>query len=195
MLLTLLTAVSCKESDEDNNEYSNWQAINDNFYRTLTDSVKQAKADGGGDDWVFMRRWSREAGAATLQDTVTAHILKSGSGSGCPLYADSVRIHYRGSLLPTAEHPEGYVFDKSFTGQVFDTATSTPAAFLVSGLVDGMATALQHMHIGDRWLLFIPYNMGYGSTSNGSIPAYSLLKFEVELVAYCHPGGNLGTFN
>ena len=54
----------------------------------------------------------------------------------------------------------------------------------VSNVVDGFATALMHMHPGDHWMVYIPYQLGYGTTGNGSIPAYSMLRFEIALDSY-----------
>ena len=34
----------------------------------------------------------------------------------------------------------------------------------------------------DKWIIYIPYAMGYGIKSFDSIPAYSTLIFEVELL-------------
>jgi FKBP-type peptidyl-prolyl cis-trans isomerase len=39
------------------------------------------------------------------------------------------------------------------------------------------------MHVGDHWIVYIPQEVGYGSRGNGSIPGYSTLIFEMELVA------------
>ena len=38
------------------------------------------------------------------------------------------------------------------------------------------------MHPGSRWIVYIPYTMGYGTRTSGPIPAYSTLIFEVELL-------------
>jgi FKBP-type peptidyl-prolyl cis-trans isomerase FklB len=56
----------------------------------------------------------------------------------------------------------------------------------VSGLIDGMVTALMKMHIGDRWKVYIPYQLGYGTTtsSSTSIPGYSTLIFDLTLSSY-----------
>jgi FKBP-type peptidyl-prolyl cis-trans isomerase FklB len=61
-----------------------------------------------------------------------------------------------------------------------------PKTLLISSLVSGFATAVQNMHIGDRWLVYIPYDLGYGTTesSSSTIPAYSTLVFDITLVAY-----------
>lgn len=46
------------------------------------------------------------------------------------------------------------------------------------------------MHIGDHWLVYIPYQLAYGSTQSSSsvIPAYSMLRFEIVLDSYYRPG-------
>jgi FKBP-type peptidyl-prolyl cis-trans isomerase FklB len=61
-------------------------------------------------------------------------------------------------------------------------------------VVDGFSTALQNMHIGDRWLVYIPYTLGYGTTDSGTIPAYSTLVFDITLLAYYHPGATIPTW-
>ena len=35
---------------------------------------------------------------------------------------------------------------------------------------------------GDRWIIYIPYSLGYGNRASGPIPAFSTLIFEVELL-------------
>jgi peptidylprolyl isomerase/FKBP-type peptidyl-prolyl cis-trans isomerase FklB len=40
------------------------------------------------------------------------------------------------------------------------------------------------MQEGDKWEIWIPWNLGYGASENtsGNIPAYTTLVFEIELV-------------
>ena len=42
--------------------------------------------------------------------------------------------------------------------------------------------AMQQMHIGDKWELYIPAEMGYGKFSQPGIPGGSTLIFEIELL-------------
>lgn len=48
--------------------------------------------------------------------------------------------------------------------------------------IEGWQLALQRMHVGDKWVVYIPYTMGYGNRTSGPIPAFSTLIFEVELL-------------
>ena len=43
--------------------------------------------------------------------------------------------------------------------------------------------AMQQMHIGDRWEIYIPAEMGYGKFTQPGIPGGSTLIFDIELLA------------
>ena len=80
-------------------------------------------------------------------------------------------MHYHGSLV---------------SGDVFDSSVDRgqPAEFPVGGVIAGWTEALQLMTEGTKWKLFIPYNLAYGERgSQGAIPPYATLIFEVELLA------------
>ena len=57
-----------------------------------------------------------------------------------------------------------------------------PEAFRLNQVIEGWQLALQEMRVGDRWIIYIPYNLGYGNRASGPIPAFSTLIFEVELL-------------
>ena len=190
-LLALLAPVgllsSCSESDNEEEEFPNWKKTNEQYFNNLY-AMAKSSADMGDKSWKVIRQWSlEESTAKDPYDYIVVNVLENGTGSGCPLYTDSVKVHYEGRLLPSTSYPDGYVFDKSFTGE-FNPATALPANFAVSGMIDGFTTALQYMHIGDRWKVYIPYQLGYGSSASGSIPAYSTLVFDVTLVSYYRAG-------
>lgn len=190
-LLALLAPVgllsSCSESDNEEEEFPNWKKTNEQYFNNLY-AMAKSSADMGDKSWKVIRQWSlEESTAKDPYDYIVVNVLENGTGSGCPLYTDSVKVHYEGRLLPSTSYPDGYVFDKSFTGD-FNPATALPAKFAVSGMIDGFTTALQYMHIGDRWKVYIPYQLGYGSSASGSIPAYSTLVFDVTLVSYYRAG-------
>ena len=42
---------------------------------------------------------------------------------------------------------------------------------------------MQQMHIGDRWEVYIPAELGYGKFSQPGIPGGSTLIFDIELLA------------
>jgi FKBP-type peptidyl-prolyl cis-trans isomerase FklB len=181
---------SCGEDENTVEEYPNWQVKNETYYKNLTDSVKRLIANGNK-EWKFFKTWSKDDSIkGKLGDSICVHVLTAGTGSGCPLYNDSVRVHYLGKLLPSTSYPEGYIIAQSYYG-TYSPETSVPKAFLVSGLIDGFTTALMKMHIGDRWLVYMPYDLGYGSSTSSSVPAYSTLIYDITLAAYYHVGVDL----
>ena len=96
-------------------------------------------------------------------------ILKEGTGLK-PTGQDQVTVHYTGTLV------DGTVFDSS-------VERGEPATFGVGQVIKGWTEALQLMQEGAKWKLFIPSNLGYGASGAGqSIPPYSTLIFEVELL-------------
>ena len=97
-------------------------------------------------------------------------VMKSGDGKS-PSPTDQVTTHYHGSLL------DGTVFDSSVN-------RNSPATFPVNGVIQGWQEALPMMKVGDKWELFIPYNLAYGENgAGGSIPPFATLIFEVELLS------------
>lgn len=72
---------------------------------------------------------------------------------------------------------------KTINGKKFDSSRGgAPLAIRLCDLIEGWIVAIQHMCIGDKWEVYIPYNMGYGKFSQPGIPAYSTLIFEIELL-------------
>ena len=173
------TISSCSESeDEEADEYANWKSRNEAYianiattYKRLKNYTKDLEAEGNVSDYVYYE------------------VLEEGDDTESPYYSDTVRVSYRGRLIPTTSYPEGYVFDQTFVGD-FSWQTTGIATSQVAGFVDGFTTALQHMHRGDRWRIYIPYQLGYNKTgkSSAGVPGYSTLIFDLALIDFSHPG-------
>lgn len=99
-------------------------------------------------------------------------VLQSGPANGPhPKRSDDITVRYEGRFL------NGQVFNSSPRGGQ-DTTT-----FELDKLIPGWGAALQMMRPGDVWMLYVPYNLGYGEAGKSYIPPYSTLVFRVELVA------------
>ena len=121
-------------------------------------------------------------------------VLKVGEGSNriSPFYTDTVSVYYRGKLI------NGTVFDQNYSGDL-DKEVHVPTHFALQakqsssvfddGLIVGWITALQYMKEGDRVELYIPADLGYGTQSQSSIPANSVLIFDLKLEKVIHPDG------
>ena len=206
----LLTLTSCSETDDSEDpQYADWQTRNEAYFKARLaeahTNIAQAQAAYGTDweahtPWRAYRVYSQaSSSAATWEDSVAVYITKSGTGSGCPLYTDSVRVNYTARLIPNALATQGSEaqtrgFLVSYSGSsrdsvdVFSEAYGVPAKFAVSNTIAGFTTALQHMHIGDQWRLYIPAALAYESSSTTGVPAYSTIVYDVQLKAYYRPG-------
>ena len=179
-LFTFLPLLSCSESeDEVTNEYANWQTRNEAYIADIAKKCQRVK--------VFTKDQQAEG---PVSDYVYYEVLEQGEGGESPYYSDTVRISYRGRLIPTTSYPEGFVFDQTYTGQ-FSWQTTGVSTSLTNGFVDGFTTILQHMHRGDRWRVYIPYQLGYNTTKKDNIPAYSTLIYDLALIDFTHPGYSL----
>ncbi len=194
-MMAVFALSSCSEDEETVEEFPNWQETND---QAFADTIAYARERIAANDtnWKVFLSWALENQIANTgsfipeygdENRIVVRVIEEGTGSGCPMYTDSVKVHYRGRLLPSTSYSEGYVFDESYSGELNED-TALPVTFGVSEQVDGFTTALMQMHIGDRWMVYMPYNLAYGSTSSTSVPAYSMLRFQIQLKAYYRPG-------
>ncbi len=208
ILVALCVFTSCEEtSDAEDTQYLNWEERNAAaFLNTLGEAkaavahAKELYGEAWEDhcDWRLYRTYtlSEEANARST-DTIAVRILQRGTGSGCPLYTDSVRVNFIGRYIPNElsedfeSRTKGEVFSYSGSSKdsvdVFSPQYSSPVMFLVSNTVEGFTTALMRMHIGDLWRVYIPQELGYGSSS-GYTRAYSTLIYDVQLKAYYRKG-------
>ncbi|MEI9945001.1 MAG: FKBP-type peptidyl-prolyl cis-trans isomerase [Chitinophagaceae bacterium] len=67
-------------------------------------------------------------------------------------------------------------------GTVFDNPPSA-VSFNLGGLITAWKNALPLIASGGRIILYVPPSLGYGNQAVGSIPANSILIFEIDLVA------------
>lgn len=186
-----LSLSACSESDNTVEEYPNWENKNATYWDSLY-TATQTKVNNGDTSWKIIKSFSIEdtLKSSPKTDYIIVNVQTAGKGSGCPIYTDSVRVRYTGRLLPSTSYPSGYIFDTTNYNNAADSISGV-ADFKVSGLTSGFATALQHMHIGDIWEVYIPWTLGYGTEASSSIPAYSVLKFRIQLVAYARAGSKL----
>jgi FKBP-type peptidyl-prolyl cis-trans isomerase len=104
-------------------------------------------------------------------------VIKSGTGTEYPIQTSKVKVLYKGSYY------DGTVFD------VGSSQNDVPVEFLTQNTVRGFSFALQQMVVGDKWEIWIPYYLGYGTsgsydyyTGQVGMKGYTTLVFELELV-------------
>lgn len=121
------------------------------------------------------RQWladkAGEPGVKPLDKGIFYKVIKSGNSKApSPNRGSVVTVHYTG---------------KTINGKTFDSSRgSTAPAFRLRDLISGWVIALQQMHPGDRWELYIPAEQAYGKMNQPGIPGGSTLIFDVELLAF-----------
>ena len=95
-------------------------------------------------------------------------IIREGTGKK-PVATDQVKVHYVGTL---------------YNGTTFDSSRDRgePITFPLNQVIQGWTEGVQLMTEGSIYKFWIPAELGYGDRAAGSIPAGSLLIFEVELI-------------
>ena len=117
----------------------------------------------------FLAANKTKEGVVSLENGLQYKVLKSGTGPS-PKDTNVVKVHYRGTLL------DGREFDSSYK-------RGEPAEFPLNQVIKGWTEALQLMHVGDKWELYIPPELGYKEQGAGEmIQPNSALIFEVELL-------------
>jgi FKBP-type peptidyl-prolyl cis-trans isomerase len=101
-------------------------------------------------------------------------VLKPGAGGDSPRQGDLVSVLYVGRLL------SGKVF-----GEDLDPKKPFRARVGRDQLVDGWEEALKGMTRGEKRLIVVPYELGYGTRGDPPrIPRCATLVFEIELVDF-----------
>lgn len=118
----------------------------------------------------FLAEKEQEEGVTKTASGLLYKVLERGSGTRSPSRSDRVQVNYAGTLI------DGTEFDSSYKrGQ--------PATFGVSGVIAGWTEALQLMHEGDVFELYIPSELAYGERgAGGLIGPRATLVFKVELL-------------
>lgn len=117
----------------------------------------------------YLAENAKKEGVVTLPSGLQYQVIKEGEGRK-PKATDSVKCHYEGFLT------DGTLFDSS-------VQRGEPAVFGLQQVIAGWTEGLQLMSEGAKYRFFIPYMLGYGESGAGqSIPPYSALVFDVELI-------------
>lgn len=211
LLFTLsFSFMSCAEDTAVEDPYANWNDRNVRYLDSIADVARANEIPelNEVEKWVIKCNYkiSNESSLnpglggssvssnpfetpPSVNDSVYMKVLEVGEGSNriSPLYTDTVSVYYRGELI------NGTVFDQNYSGDL-DTEVHVPTHFALQadqtdGLIVGWITALQYMKEGDRVELYIPSALGYGTQSQSSIPANSVLKFDLKLEKVIHPDG------
>lgn len=123
------------------------------------EAAEKARAAGKA----ALAKAAKKKGAVKTGSGLVFLETKAGKGKN-PRRTDTVKAQYKAQLI------DGTVFD------------SGRAEWVVGSVIRGLGEGLQLMKPGGKAKLTIPASLGYGDVTEGEVPAYSTLVFEVELI-------------
>jgi FKBP-type peptidyl-prolyl cis-trans isomerase FklB len=122
----------------------------------------------------FLKENAHKPGVKVTPSGLQYKVITEGKGPQ-PKESDTVKVHYRGTLL------DGTEFDSSYK-------RNEPAVFPLKGVIKGWTEALQLMKVGSKYQIFLPSSLAYGENGAGqAIGPNSTLIFEVELLGIEKP--------
>ena len=176
LVVMLFTLAAC--SDDDENEI-----VIDEAWKEINLAVFDARLQDAKTD-TSLFTINSESG----NEQIICKILKKGEGTETIYYTSKVNCYYKGCFVTNEDGEVVADRDSVLTqGEVFDSRLrengDDKVLFEVddSGLRDGFATALQHMHEGDIWEVWMPYQLGYGVSGYDDIKPYTTLVFQIEV--------------
>ena len=117
----------------------------------------------------FLKENAKKPGVKVTASGLQYMVISNGTGPQ-PKATDTVKVHYRGTLL------DGTEFDSSYK-------RNQPAVFPLNGVIKGWTEALQLMKVGSKWQVFLPASLAYGEHGAGQvIGPNATLIFDVELL-------------
>lgn len=116
----------------------------------------------------FLEKNGKREGVITTATGLQYEVINAGREDGkSPTATSSVRCNYTGTFI---------------NGTKFDSSNGNPIVFPLNGVIRGWTEGLQYMKEGAKYRFVIPYQLAYGPSGYHTIPPYSTLIFEVELI-------------
>lgn len=140
------------------------------IYRTW--SNHKASEQNFNTGQAFLAENAQKEGVVTTESGLQYVVLHKAENQDItkrPANESKITVHYEGKLI------DGTVFDSSIE-------RGAPINFGLNQVIKGWQEGLQLMSVGDKYRLFIPSTLGYGTKGTGPIPPSSVLIFDVELI-------------
>lgn len=183
----LLATAGCSKTEDDSAE--RWIQANNAAFAAIKNDTSYTEIKSPGNE-----------------GSIYYKVLRKGTGTQPILYTSVVSVYSRGWFV--ADYPGNNYIRRNTVFQSWTAAEGVPFTAKVSqfGVLSsdysntyfstkGVRVALQYMHEGDKWEVWVPYTLGFGesdahifrflmpSSSITKVPAGSTLVFEIEVVS------------
>lgn len=136
------------------------------YLQTTMERIKYGDTKEVGKKWLAENAQRPEV--QVTESGLQYEVITMGKGPK-PAATDKVEVHYEGRLI------DGTIFDSSYE-------RGETTSFFLNQVIKGWTEGLQLMPVGSTFMLYIPYELGYGERGAGeTIPPFSTLIFKVEL--------------
>lgn len=192
----VLSFSSCLNTDNPYDEYNAWYVQNETYFN----SKVKAYQDSAG---IFPKEFVVDSIPQNQGGGVILYkYIAKGEGTAKPYFNSKVKTYYTGKRLKDGSdaYADMITFDTTFkitnrpgsnpaVPLTYDEMKlyNSPATFEVNKVIKGWTYLLQQMVVGDRVRVTIPWYLAYGANASGSIPPFSTLMFDVELVEIINP--------
>lgn len=204
-----LGVISCNKDDStvDYTEYYGWRDQNNDMYMLLVDAFKNAGKNAyfadtvGSQQEPYAPKCFYRVISSANEDS-----LRAINRWITPYYTSTLKMHYTlydpKSVMEKLPTDISGLNDAILMNSIFfdgtnkaDTLESSQVKFFENftpgDVIVGWGDLLQQMHIGDNWLVFIPWYLAYGQAGNSTIDPYSNLFFRMQLVDITSWGGTI----
>ncbi len=128
------------------------------------DAEEQAEIDEG-----IITQYIADKGLdATATGTGLYYVIDSLGTTVYPTLDDNVTVAYKGTYTD---------------GTIFDESSAAGATFPLAGVIQGWQEGIQLFKEGGGGKLLIPSALAYGPNGSGSVPANTVLIFDVHLIS------------
>jgi len=129
-----------------------------------------ADANGDAASKAFLEENKTKDRVNVLASGLQYKVLREGKGMDHPTVSTPCECHYAGRLI------DGTEFDSSYK-------RGSPTTFAPNQVIKGWTEAMQLMVEGDKWEMYIPWELAYGASGKPpKIPAKAALVFIMEIV-------------
>lgn len=124
--------------------------------------------------WLFddvkIQNFLTSKGLVATKDLSRVYYIVNTQGTGDAINGveSTVTMKYTGRLLD---------------GTVFDSSTDGTFSSVLTNLIKGWQLMVPNFRVGTKFRIFIPSDLGYGTSGSGVIPPNAILDFDIEIVS------------